>query len=208
VTAPVVFGQDPVGTFTGRFDVWIEGSIASRCPGAQLSPPLRLTVDLHGEDGFMDRVMFELPMNCQPAGGLALVRPNEVDPMSLRVSKAGLGQDNLDVSWASSPDAGAYNVWEGDLALLHRGVYSHVVPNLPQALVQRYCDVLTATTTLFGAAELGVPNHYYLVTADGQPTCAATASLDGPAGYPDANADTIPDADEIPAGHRLSSFCQ
>lgn len=189
--------------------------------GVNCPTSVRFELELFGEDGFRDRVFFDVPVDCTPDVTAPLARPGEVPgpaPDSLFVRKAGIGQVDLALTWGPAPQPSptpvppyvyTYDIWEGDVRRLVRNGYSHVLPAPPFGLGNDFCHVPLPTLTLpaFLPGRAGVtPDHYYLVTARIQ--CASgLASLDGPWGHPDRDGDGQDDAEEIPAGRRLDPAC-
>ena len=197
---------DPTGT----------PSLLSDClPASSMSQRFRL--DIHGEDGFEDRVYFDLDLQCVVSGVGDAARPGEVVDGSLMVTKGGVGAVDLLLNWGPSSGASTFNLWRGDVELLHLGVYNHEIPdNGVAGPPANFCDVTVQFSQIADAAlpacsGLGCPRieaFYFLAT--GEAACAAgSGTVDGPWGHPDALS-PHPDADsaEIPRGRRSDLDCQ
>jgi hypothetical protein len=205
----------PPDAFVGTFRVTVDDAFGLHCYS-----PLRFRLELHGENGFRDRVYFDVNESCAVGTVTPPTRPGEVT--GFRVEE-GLPpnhdqqQDTLFLSFVppTPPPLGThtFNVWRGDLGLLIRGTYSHVIPDdtfSGSALVWA-CDVTASPAVIDNGAVPGLDpapleRSYFLVTAEA--LCGSMGSLDGPWGHPDANADAIDDVPEIPAGRRADPDCQ
>ena len=123
------------------------------------------------------------------------------------------GQGALTLSWEAAPGALRYNIWRGDLDLLHVGQYQHAIQRgLPPGsrcnLHEGEAGPFVSTLDTDGA--IGVlGNVYYLVTAEQACQGAQGAiSLDGSFGFADRNHDLLDDlGDERPRGLMLEPAC-
>jgi hypothetical protein len=198
---PVPFQQQPVTSlWAGTFVVQLDDD--HECdPGENL----RFRLELAGAGGFEDRAYFEVPQDCSDADRPGEVPNGEGGTQPLLATKFPvLNPTDVVLTWAppvTGPPPAAYDVWKGDLDVLHAGTYDHVIPAPRIPGDPPYCDV---PTTVFRAVGDGMAmgpgpgtNFYYLVTA--KLDCADQAvqcAIDGPFGYADRDRDFMHDEDE------------
>jgi hypothetical protein len=106
-------------------------------------------------------------------------------------------------------------LWRGQVELLRRGVYDHVIPDdlISSHKDDNYCDTVGTLGSLFIShlVNQAIPSNrshadYYLTS--GEIACGSIDSIDGPLGHADTAPGSPDDSAEIPSGRRLDGDCR